>query len=116
MPKDIKTFEEAPAGDLGRGQKIFQTKCALCHTAKKGEAHKQGPNLGGLFGRQSGTIASFAYSRANKDKAVIWQEETLYEYLLNPKKYIPGTKMVFPGLKKPQDRTDLIVYLKAATA
>ena len=50
----------------------------------------QGPNLGGLFGRTSGTAAGFAYSKANKEMAVAWGEDTLYEYLLNPKKYIPG--------------------------
>ena len=50
----------------------------------------QGPNLGGLFGRQSGTTEGFSYSKANKEKAVHWDETTLYDYLLNPKKYIPG--------------------------
>ena len=77
-------------------------------------ATPQGPNLGGLFGRVSGTTEGFAYSAANKNKGVKWGEETLYDYLLNPKKYIPGTKMVFAGLKKPQDRADLIAYLKDA--
>eukprot|EP00850_Spirogloea_muscicola_P010918 SM000066S20393 [mRNA] locus=s66:24139:24732:+ [translate_table: standard] len=61
-------------------------------------------------------MPGFSYSSANKGKAVHWDEETLYEYLLNPKKYIPGTKMVFPGLKKPQERADLIAHLKKATA
>ena len=75
----------------------------------------QGPNLGGLFGRVSGTTEGFSYSAANKNKGVKWGEETLYDYLLNPKKYIPGTKMVFAGLKKPQDRADLIAYLKEST-
>ena len=75
----------------------------------------QGPGLKGLFGRVSGTTEGFAYSAANKNKGVNWGEETLYDYLLNPKKYIPGTKMVFAGLKKPQDRADLIAYLKDAT-
>lgn len=84
--------------------------------AEKGGAHKQGPNLGGLFGRTSGTAAGYDYSAANKNRAVTWGEETLYEYLLNPKKYIPGTKMVFAGLKKPEERADLIAYLKQATA
>lgn len=51
----------------------------------------QGPNLGGLFGRQSGTMDGFSYSKANKEKAVHWEEATLYDYLLAPKKYIPGT-------------------------
>ena len=77
--------------------------------------YQQGPNLGGLFGRVSGTTEGFAYSAANKNKGVKWDETTLYDYLLNPKKYIPGTKMVFAGLKKPQDRADLIAYLKEST-
>ncbi|CAD7705299.1 unnamed protein product [Ostreobium quekettii] len=112
----MATFGEAPPGDEARGAKIFKTKCAQCHVAEKGGGHKQGPNLGGLLGRQSGTTAGFSYSKANKEKAVVWGEDTLYEYLLNPKKYIPGTKMVFAGLKKPQDRTDLIAFLKKSTA
>ncbi|XP_058090083.1 cytochrome c isoform X2 [Magnolia sinica] len=79
-------------------------------------ANNEGPNLNGLLGRQSGTTAGYSYSAANKNRAVIWEESTLYDYLLNPKKYIPGTKMVFPGLKKPQDRADLIAYLKESTS
>ena len=79
-------------------------------------SRRQGPNLGGLFGRVSGTTEGFAYSSANKTAAITWSESTLYDYLLNPKKYIPGTKMVFAGLKKPEERADLIAYLKSSTA
>merc|ERR1712216_1106120 len=111
----MASFAEAPAGDVAKGAKIFKTKCAQCHVAEPGGGHKQGPNLGCLFGRVSGTTEGFSYSAANKNKGVKWDETTLYDYLLNPKKYIPGTKIVFAGLKKPQDRADLIAYLKDST-
>jgi cytochrome c len=69
-----------------------------------------------LFGRQSGTQPDYNYTAANKEKGVIWDEDTLSEYLENPKKYIPDTKMAFAGLKKAKDRNDVIAYLKEATA
>jgi cytochrome c len=75
---------------------------------EKGAGHKQGPNLHGLFGRQSGQAEGYAYSAANKTSGVQWGEDTLFDYLLDPAKYIKGTKMIFAGLKKEGDRKDLI--------
>lgn len=105
---------EVPEGDAKKGAKIFKAKCAQCHTINKGGAVKQGPNLFGFYGRQSGQ-ADFQYSTANKDSGIIWSDKHLWEYLVNPKAYIPGTKMVFAGIKKESERADLIAYLKEAS-
>ncbi|KAI3658885.1 hypothetical protein MP638_003128 [Amoeboaphelidium occidentale] len=98
-----------PAGDATKGAKLFQTRCSQCHT---GGPHKVGPNLNGFYGRKTGQAEGYAYTAANKNKGIVWSDETLFEYLENPKKYIPGTKMSFAGLKKESDRADVIAYLK----
>jgi len=101
-----------PEGNADKGKKLFVARCAQCHTAEKGGPNKTGPNLFGLIGRKTGQVPGFDYTEANKAKGITWSKETLFEYLLDPKKYIPGTKMVFVGLRKPQERADLIAYLE----
>ncbi len=102
-------------GDVTSGEKIFKARCAQCHTINQGGVHKTGPNLYGMWGRKTGQAPGYAYSASNVEKGITWGAETLFEYLENPKKYIPGTKMVFAGLKKPKERADLIEYMRTAS-
>ncbi|KAN0003602.1 hypothetical protein ACTFIV_002506 [Dictyostelium citrinum] len=102
-------------GNVENGDKLFKARCAQCHTTANGAPNKQGPNLYGLFGRKSGTVAGYAYSDANKNAGIMWGEQTLFDYLENPKKYIPKTKMAFAGFKSEQDRADVVAYLEQST-
>ncbi|CAD7703399.1 unnamed protein product [Ostreobium quekettii] len=111
----MASADAADAGDAVRGAELFKEHCSHCHTVEPKGAHRFGPNLGGLFGRQCGSAPGYKYSKANKAKKVTWGEETLFDYLTDPKAYIPGTKKPVPGVRDPKDRVDIVAYLKVAT-
>ncbi|OAF70981.1 Cytochrome c [Intoshia linei] len=99
-------------GNSKKGKKIFQKLCATCHTTDKESPHKQGPNLHQVHGRQTGQAKDYDYTKANKDKGITWTDDNLFNYLKKPAAFIPGTKMVFVGIKSKKERQDLIAYLR----
>ncbi|PIW28168.1 MAG: cytochrome c family protein [Rhodospirillales bacterium CG15_BIG_FIL_POST_REV_8_21_14_020_66_15] len=101
----------AQAGDAAKGEKVFN-KCKACHTAEKGGKNKVGPNLHGVVGRKAGGVDGFKYSSAMTASGLTWDEATLDKYLEKPKDVVPKTKMSFPGLKKADERADVIAFLK----
>ncbi len=98
-------------GNATAGERIF-VQCKTCHAIEEG-VNKVGPSLHGVVGREAGSIANFRYSKANKESHLVWTEDVLFAYLENPRQYLPGTYMSFVGLKQPQQRADVIAYLKA---
>src|SRR3981189_3333365 len=99
------------AQDAASGEKIF-AQCKACHQIGETPKHGVGPVLNGLFGRKAGMIEGFSYSPANKNSGITWDEATFREYIKDPKAKIPGTKMIFPGLKDPKQIDDIVAYLK----
>lgn len=100
----------AAAGDAAAGEKVFN-KCKICHRIGEGAKNMVGPELNGLDGRKSGSVEGFSYSDANKNSGVAWDEATFKDYITDPKKKIPGTKMVFAGLPNETERNDLWAYI-----
>lgn len=99
--------------DIAHGEKLSKV-CAACHTFDNGGPNRVGPNLWHVVGGKHAHAAGFAYSDAMKAKAgEVWTVEALNEFLWNPKKAIPGTKMVYAGMKKPEDRAAMIKYLES---
>ena len=105
----------ASAQDAEAGKKVF-TKCAPCHSIGPGAKNKVGPELNGLMGRKAGSVEGFKYSEPMKNSGITWDETSLDEYITDPKKKIPGNKMVFPGIKDELQRGDLIAYLASFNA
>lgn len=97
--------------DAAAGEKVFAL-CRSCHVLDEG-VNRVGPSLHKVVGRKSGSVAGFAYSDANKNSGVTWTTDVLFKYLEDPKAFMPGTKMAFPGIKDAQDRANLVAYLES---
>src|ERR1700733_7516450 len=101
----------ASAQDVSAGEKTFNV-CRACHEIGDGAKNLVGPVLNGVVDRKSGSYPGYAYSDANKNSGITWDEATLMEYLKNPRAKVPGTKMLFPGLKRDEDIINVIAFLK----
>lgn len=103
------------AQDAAAGKKVFN-RCQACHTVNEGGKNKAGPNLWGIFGSTAAERPTgYKYSPALKDSGIVWDEATMSAFLENPRKAVPKTRMAFPGLKKAEQRDDVIAYLKSVT-
>jgi cytochrome c len=107
------TVSEAYAQDADAGKRVFN-RCRACHAVEPGQ-NKVGPSLAGVIGRKAGTVEGFSYTDAMKSSDITWTEENLKKYLQDPKGFIPGNRMVFPGLKDEEDLTNLIAFLKTSS-
>jgi cytochrome c len=103
------------AQDLSAGETSFR-KCAPCHSIGEDAANKVGPILNRLDGRKAGVVEGFNYSDANKSSGITWNEATFKEYIKDPRAKVPGTKMVFAGIKNDKELDDLWGYLKQFAA
>ncbi|ODT19700.1 MAG: cytochrome C [Kaistia sp. SCN 65-12] len=111
----ITTSLPAHGQDAAAGKRVFN-KCIACHAVGPTATNKVGPELNGLFGRPAGSVPGFAYSLANKQSGITWDEETFAHYIANPQTVVKGTKMAFAGLKNPQEVKDVIAYLSTFAA
>jgi len=105
----------ANAEDLAAGATSFK-KCAPCHDVVPTAKNKVGPLLNGLDGRKSGSVAGYSYSDANKGSGITWNEASFKEYIRDPRAKVPGTKMVFAGIKSDKELSDLWSYVKQFAA
>lgn len=102
----------AAAQDANAGKTVF-AQCRVCHQIGEGAKHQVGPHLNGIFGRTAGTLEGYKYSEANVKFGKTWDDATFTTYIKDPKGVVPGTKMVYAGLKDEKKIADLIAYLKS---
>ena len=98
------------AGDAARGADVFKQNCSMCHSPERGQ-NLVGPSLFSVVGRAAASIADFSYSSAMKSSGIVWTADRLKAYLKAPRKYVPGVKMMFPGLSDEQDRENVVAFL-----
>lgn len=101
----------AMAQDISAGERSF-AKCRACHQVGEGARNLVGPELNGLIGRHSGAVEGYSYSNANKNSGLTWDEATFADYIKNPRAKIPGTKMIFVGIRSEKEINDLTAFLK----
>src|SRR3954451_7730066 len=99
------------AQDAAAGEKVFVV-CKACHQIGETAKNGVGPVLNGLIGRKAGSVPGYSYSDANKNSGITWDETTFREYIKDPKAKVPGTKMIYAGLKDEQKTNDLVAFLK----
>ena len=107
----LATTTAAYAQDATDGEHSFR-KCLPCHSIGPGAKNKVGPELNGLDGRHSGSAPGYSYSAANKKSGIVWDEQTFKKYIHDPRAMIPGTKMIFPGIKNKKEVDNLWAYIK----
>ena len=107
----LPVLNNAVAQDANAGATTFKV-CAACHDVGETAKNKIGPLLNGLEGRKSGTVAGFSYTEANKNSGIVWEEAAFLKYIKDPKADIPGTKMIFVGIKDEAQAKNLWAYLK----
>jgi cytochrome c len=107
----VASTAAASAQDVAAGEQSFK-KCLPCHSVGEGAKNKVGPELNGLDGRKAGTAEGFNYTEANKNSDLTWNESVFKDYIKDPRAKIPGTKMVFAGIKNEQEVNDLWAYLR----
>lgn len=103
--------QASAAGDVAKGEKIAK-KCKACHTMNEGGKNGLGPNLFGILGQPAGAREGYKYSKAMSASGIVWDDATFIDFVLKPKKVIPGTKMSFRGIKKAPQREDLLAYFQ----